>query len=192
VERTLKSRNVHLAEREYDEKFHLLQAPRLVLPDLAYYRAASGVRGNSVALAFIDIDDFKRLNTKYGHHVIDLQVLPVFMRSLEAFAFARGFAYRMGGDEYVAILGNGQGAVQALDGLRSDVERLAFDGIPERLTISVGVCIALPSSDLSDMAIYERANSAMPFAKEHQKNSIATYVTEGLTEGDLEIVGSRD
>jgi diguanylate cyclase (GGDEF)-like protein len=192
VERILTSRHVHLAEREYDEKFHLLQAPRLVLSDLAYYRDSSGVRGNPVALAFVDIDDFKRLNTKHGHHLVDQLVLPVFMRCLEAFAFARGFAYRNGGDEYVIILGNGQGALHALNELRNAVARLTFNSIPDQLTISIGVCIALPTSDLSDVALYERANTAMRFAKEHRKNCIATYMTECMRDSDLVIASPKE
>jgi hypothetical protein len=35
------------------------------------------------------------------------------------------------------------------------------------------------------MTLCERANSAMRFAKEHQKNCVATYATERMTDGDL-------
>jgi hypothetical protein len=47
--------------REYDEKFHILQAPKLILEDLRYYRSLCGTRDVSVTVAYIDIDDFKIL-----------------------------------------------------------------------------------------------------------------------------------
>src|SRR6185312_11314092 len=48
-----------LSPREYDEKFHILEAPSLFLPDLAYYRRRCRLRDAAVAVAFVDIDDFK-------------------------------------------------------------------------------------------------------------------------------------
>ncbi|MGD0498031.1 MAG: GGDEF domain-containing protein [Bryobacteraceae bacterium] len=185
VERVLRSRNVRLQEREFDEKFHLLQAPRLLLPDVVYYREMSGVRGNPVALAFVDIDDFKRLNTDFGHHMVDLRILPVFMRALEAFTFARGFAYRMGGDEYAVLLGNGRGALGACEELRQHLSALRYDEIPDTITVSVGMIVLPPDSELSDMAVLERANRAMRFAKDHGKDRIATYVRDGFADEHL-------
>jgi diguanylate cyclase (GGDEF)-like protein len=175
-------------EREYDEKFHLLQAPRLLIPDLAYYREASGARGNSVALAFVDIDDFKHLNTKHGHITVDQCVLPVFMRHLEAFTFARGHAYRMGGDEYAILLGNGQGAVEALAALRQSVPALTYHGVSDHLTVSIGLCSVPPTLDRSDHDVYERANRAMLYAKDQGKNCIATYCGEKLADSELTVI----
>lgn len=40
-----------LPGREFDEKFHILQAPALVRADLRYFRQACGLRGCSVTLA---------------------------------------------------------------------------------------------------------------------------------------------
>lgn len=187
-ERGLQPGGAAYREREYDEKFHLLQAPRLLIPDLAYYREASGARGNSVALAFVDIDDFKHLNTKHGHIIVDQCVLPVFMRRLEAFTFARGHAYRMGGDEYAILLGNGQGAIESLDALRQSIPALTYLGISDRLTVSIGLCTVPPTLDRSDHDVYERANRAMRHAKEHGKNCLAIYSGEELVESELSVI----
>ena len=46
--------------REYDEKFKILQAPMLVIPDIRYYREVCDARGLSLAIAYLDIDDFKQ------------------------------------------------------------------------------------------------------------------------------------
>ena len=90
-----------LRPREYDEKFHILEAPGLFLPDLAHYRARCALRGASIAVAFIDIDDFKAFNVQHTETAVDLHVLPPFMESIEAHVFAHGHAYRFGGDEYL-------------------------------------------------------------------------------------------
>jgi hypothetical protein len=55
-----------LAAREYDEKFHLLQSPSLFFRDLQHFRAMCEMRNRPLAVGFIDIDDFKSLNTQYG------------------------------------------------------------------------------------------------------------------------------
>jgi diguanylate cyclase (GGDEF)-like protein len=185
VERILQERQLRLPDREFDEKFHLLQAPRLLLPDLAFYRETSGVRGNPVALALVDIDDFKRLNTKYGHKLVDDAILPVFMRRLEAFTYARGFSYRIGGDEYGVLLGNGQGAGQTFNHLLTSIAELTFTRIEERLSVSIGLCTVPADSDLSEATIYERANRAMRYAKDSGKSTIATYATARMREEDL-------
>jgi diguanylate cyclase (GGDEF)-like protein len=190
-ERVLQGSRSGFREREYDEKFHLLQAPRLLIPDLAYYRETSGARGNSVALAFVDIDDFKHLNTTHRHVLVDQLVLPVFMRYLEAFTFARGFAYRMHGDEYAILLGNGQGAVNALDTLRRRIPTLTYQGVSERLTVSIGLCCVPPTLDRSDRDVYQLANRAMRYAKDQGKNCLATYTGEGLADSEFAII-SRD
>src|SRR5262249_13923709 len=78
VAETLKQ--VRLEPRKYDEKFHTLQAPSLLIPDMQYLREMCALRGNSLVLAYLDIDDFKRFNDNYGEPTIDRDLLPVFMR----------------------------------------------------------------------------------------------------------------
>jgi len=175
VEQILRDRQVRLPNREFDEKFHVLQAPRLALLDLAYYRAMNSVRGNPVALAFIDIDNFKRLNTELGHEMVDTTILPVFMRALESFMYARGFAYRMGGDEYVAVFANGRGAPGTCRELLDQMRGITYPGLREPLTISIGLVSVMPDCELSDRAVYERANRAMRYVKDAGKNCIGTY-----------------
>ncbi len=145
----------------------------------------SGVRGNPVALAFVDIDDFKRLNTALGHLAVDLHVLPVLMRALEAFSFARGFAYRMGGDEYAVLLGNGRGALGSFDELRQHIAGLRYHEIPDTTTISLGVAVVPSDCELSDMAVLERANRAMRHAKDHGKDCVATFTANGFADKDV-------
>jgi hypothetical protein len=65
-------RELILPKRQSDEKFGILQAPALLQPDLEYYRANCEIRNASLAIAYVDIDNFKKdFNTPYGETVVD-------------------------------------------------------------------------------------------------------------------------
>lgn len=171
---------VELAPRQYDEKFHILQAPALFLPDLSYFRAKCEVRDAPLSVAFLDIDDFKRFNTSHNETKVDRNLLPRFMQTLEAHLYHHGFAYRQGGDEYLILLPSLSKplAIAFLDELRVKLAELKYPDIDGSTTVSIGVCLAEPDCPLTDRELRDRANQAKKFAKEHGKNCLATY--EGL------------
>lgn len=163
--------------REYDEKFHILEAPSLFLPDLAYYRARCRLRDRSVAVAFMDIDDFKTFNTRYSETKVDLDVLTPFMEAIEAHVFIHGHAYRFGGDEYVVLLPNmtRPWAVEMLERLQERLSRAKYKGVKEAPTVSIGVCMVEPDCWLTDREVLECANAGKTRAKAAGKGSIAVY-----------------
>jgi diguanylate cyclase (GGDEF)-like protein len=163
--------------RVRDEKFAILEAPGLFLGDLAYYRRRCGIRDVPLAVAYVDIDDFKRFNTRYTETRVDRDVLPRFMTALEAHVFAHGHAYRFGGDEYVVLLPN-VGRAAAKESLRRFQDRLAtldYVGVDEKTTVSVGLCHIMPDCFLTDREIQAKANEAKNFAKTTGKNCVVTY-----------------
>jgi diguanylate cyclase (GGDEF)-like protein len=188
LEKVRQEQHIQLEPRKYDEKFGILQAPTLLYPDLVYYRGACSDRGIPLALAYVDIDRFKDLNTKYGHHIVDRDVLPVFMRALEAFVFSSGYAYRFGGDEYAVLIPNGRRAAGAFEELCKNQHSLSYSGIEEKTTVSVGVCVIDPDSFLTERETIERANRAMIHAKS-RRNSVATYKGSMLRDEDLIFAG---
>jgi diguanylate cyclase (GGDEF)-like protein len=169
-------------DREYDEKFHILQAPKLILEDLRYYRNLCGTRDVPFTVAYIDIDDFKRLNSKYGEVEVDRRILPRFMQILEEHVFEHGFAYRHGGDEYAVIIPNLDItlAINFFEILRRRVSGFIYGGIEEKTTISVGICSVTSDCFLTDREILERANKAKNFAKANGKNCMAYYSDSSL------------
>lgn len=168
-----------LAPRIYDEKFHILETPRLFLGDLAYYRHECALRDAELAVAYVDIDDFKAINSKLTETVVDLLVLGPFLELIEAWIFARGHAYRFGGDEYVLLLPNASRkmAIAMLDELRRRVLDARFRAKDVRLSITQGVCRVDPACALTDREILARANNAKAFAKSARKGSIALVET---------------
>jgi diguanylate cyclase (GGDEF)-like protein len=179
---------LRLPEREYDEKFHILQAPSLFLRDLHYYRRKCALRGTTVGVAFVDIDEFKTLfNTRYGETKVDRNVLPRFMRALEAHLAFHGHAYRQGGDEYLLLLPgmSRELALAFLDELRHKLAALHYPDVEAKTTVSIGLCVADADSAMTDRELRERANAAEAFAKRAGRNCIATYRNNQLLADDL-------
>ncbi len=183
-----------LQPRQYDEKFHILQAPQLFLPDLAYFRAKCEDRDAPLAVAFIDIDDFKALNTKYTEPKVDRNLLPRFMQTVEAHVFQHGFAYRQGGDEYLITIPSMSNllAPAFLDELRCKLAALPYPDIVGNTTVSIGLCIVDPDCPFTDRELRDRASHAKKFAKEKGKNRIATYAGPRFTDAELRIVAPKE
>ena len=184
--------NLQLAARVYDEKFHILNAPSLFIPDLAYYRATCELRSTPLCVAYIDIDDFKRFNTLYGEPRVDRDVLPKFMSVLEAHIYSHGHAYRFGGDEYAVILPN-TSSVQAISFLASfqhKLRKLDYFGIERRTEVSIGIVEVNECSVQTDREIEERAASAKNHAKKNGKNCIAAYKGQSSQDKDVYVVPS--
>lgn len=173
--------------REYDDKFRILQAPSTFLADLAAYRARCELRGVSIAVVYFDLDDFKAFNTRYGETRVDRDLLAPFMQLLEAHAFARGHAYRMGGDEFVVLLPNADGAAAEAFAARfvRDLAGLRCPGIDEPPTVSAGLVTVGPDCFLTDREVQQRADRAKAFAKAAGKRSVAGYAGELMREVDL-------
>lgn len=105
----LVKQNVPLPEslaRVYDEKFGILWGPAQIQDVLEATRNEAWLLGTETCVAFIDIDDFKAVNTALTETRVDREVLPPLMLLLEALTSSRGYAFRQGGDEYVVVLPN--------------------------------------------------------------------------------------
>jgi diguanylate cyclase (GGDEF)-like protein len=177
-------------ERQHDEKFHILQAPTLFLPDLAYFRAKCEDRESPLAVAFLDIDHFKQFNTDHTETKVDRNLLPRFMQAVEAHVFHHGYAYRQGGDEYLILIPSLSRAlaIAFLDELRCKLADLSYPDIGGRTTVSVGVCIVEADCPLTDRELRDRASEAKKFAKENGRNCIATYEGQRFIPRELHVV----
>jgi diguanylate cyclase (GGDEF)-like protein len=173
---SLESDDVNAAT--YDEKFAILHAPTLFIPDLEEARERGELRDVSTAVVFLDIDKFKDVNTDHTEPVVDRQILPKFMRAVEAHVYMRGIAYRFGGDEYVLLLHNvsADEAVRSAEMLRSAIADLKFEMTPQVvLTVSVGVVSVPPGCHLTAYEILRKAAEAKQHAKNNGRNCVATY-----------------
>jgi diguanylate cyclase (GGDEF)-like protein len=128
----------------------------------------------ALSLILVDIDNFKSINDKFGHHAGD-QVLQEFARYASQKIRESDVMCRWGGEEFVILL---QGcsiyeAVKIAEKIREDISRRIIDvnGRQVRVTISGGVAEYCPGESLSQLAI--RADKLMYEAKRQGKDRIA-------------------
>lgn len=192
VEEALNDAGASPKPREFDEKFGILTAPQLFLPDLAHVRfQCCELRGRPVSVAFLDIDDFKRFNEVLGGEpTVDRDVLPIFMRVLESWTYGRGHVYRFGGDEYTMILHNcaRSEAVDMLAMVQKALSLTNYKGVEKRPTVSIGICEVTDESVLTDRQVEKWAAKAKKFAKDEGKNRIAGFAADAPSEDSLRIL----
>jgi diguanylate cyclase (GGDEF)-like protein/PAS domain S-box-containing protein len=109
---------------------------------LAIARARRG--GGTMALAYLDIDHFKKTNDSYGHAVGD-EVLKEFARRLAANVRATDTVARLAGDEFVIIFEelHGEHEAPAVAAKIAEAIRAPFEAGGVRLAITASVGVAL-------------------------------------------------
>ena len=126
--------------------------------------------GTTLSLCLVDIDDFKRVNDRYGHPVGDRVLGHVASRLRQG-----GESFRLGGDEFAVLLPrlNERAAVAVA---RSIVERVGAGEIEQigSVTVSAGVA-AYPAQGVGRDELIRLADSALYWAKEDGKNRARTY-----------------
>lgn len=122
-----------------------------------------------IALAMLDIDDFKLFNDQFGHQAGDECLRAVAGQVARAAPRAADLAARYGGEEFVLVLGETDvdGARWVAENVRQHVSELGIlHSNPKRhVTISCGVTSVLPKSGLSFETLLRSADRALYQAK---------------------------
>ena len=127
----------------------------------------------TVAVMFLDLDRFKDINDTLGHALGD-RMLRVIGDRLTAVVGADGLVARMGGDEFIILIGNGP-TEHRIDELALRViaavdEPLLIDGYEQFVTTSIGIAMYPADGDDAD-ALIKHADVAMYRAKERGRNT---------------------
>ncbi|QOY54218.1 diguanylate cyclase [Candidatus Sulfurimonas marisnigri] len=126
--------------------------------------------GRTLALIYLDIDDFKKINDKYGHDIGD-KVLVEVASCIRANKRSSDVGVRWGGEEFLVILPENDchGAVIMAEKLRGAFREIKLDN-EIIVTASFGV-VAFDGKDDWDTLI-RRADNLMYKAKNSTKDSI--------------------
>lgn len=166
--RTQVDRITQQEPREQDQKFKILFSPGQAIKDFGQWVCELGTLGSQIAVIFIDLDNFKALNTKYTEPRIDNCLLPEAMRLVESLTRTRGGAYKHGGDEYVIILPNHDldEAVNFAEKVRRAFAQHEFkvNGDTVQLTFSAGVAL-WPDHGSTYEEVLTNASAAKQIAK---------------------------
>ncbi|WLH73971.1 GGDEF domain-containing protein [Pseudomonas fluorescens] len=130
-------------------------------------------RGNSLSLAMLDLDHFKRINDGYGHLAGD-KVLKIIANVLRKYLRPNDFIARFGGEEFVLLMPDSalEEALAVGEGLRAAIEACPFHfkGEPVTITMSMGLAQFQPG-ERSDLAL-KRADEALYRAKAAGRNRV--------------------
>ncbi|MBH3439499.1 GGDEF domain-containing protein [Pseudomonas luteola] len=128
---------------------------------------------NSLLLAVIDVDHFKRVNDDFGHLAGD-KVLKIIGTQLSKKLRRTDFIARFGGEEFVVLLPNtsmeeGEPLVQAL---RAAIEACPFHFKGKRVTITCSAGLTAFQTGEGSKQAFERADQALYRAKRGGRNRI--------------------
>jgi diguanylate cyclase (GGDEF)-like protein/putative nucleotidyltransferase with HDIG domain len=127
-------------------------------------------RREELAICLVDVDDFKRINDRFGHPAGDRVLAHLATRLRQS-----GEAFRLGGDEFALLL-PGYDERAALATAQAVVERigaLELDNVGA-VTVSAGVAIS-PRHGMHRDELVQHADSALYWAKEYGKNRVRLY-----------------
>jgi len=155
---------------------------RLLLADRLQQALALNERtGQQLALCYVDLDGFKRVNDEQGHDAGD-ELLRVVAQRLQAGVRANDTVARLGGDEFVVLLTSMDDAGEC----RHTVERLALaidtpvplpGGAAARVSASIGVALS-PRQSVQPAQLMRLADEAMYRAKHAGKNRVCLPAPE--------------
>ncbi|WP_347903037.1 diguanylate cyclase [Pseudomonas purpurea] len=129
--------------------------------------------GNTLLLAMLDLDHFKRINDNYGHLAGD-KVLKIIANVLKKRLRGSDFIARFGGEEFVLLVPNTPLTVGAklAESLRAAIEACPFHFKGERVTVTVSIGLsAFKPGEHSDLVL-KRADQALYRAKNAGRNRV--------------------
>ncbi|HZX29276.1 MAG TPA: PAS domain S-box protein, partial [Telluria sp.] len=130
-----------------------------------------------IALAYLDVDHFKKINDTYGHATGD-EVLKEFAHRMVASVRSSDIVARLSGDEFVIILGDLKEAAEAATIAQKivDAVRVPFElaGATVNVTTSVGIAV-FEGGTQTQVQLLANADKALYEAKRLGRNGFAVY-----------------
>ena len=136
------------------------------------------------AVLFLDLDDFKKINDSMSHEIGD-QLLVQAARRLRDSVRDGDTVSRLGGDEFIVLMGN----LKSADDAYPVAEKLLhcfrntfqLDGRELSVTVSIGIAI-YPEDGSNPAELLRNADAAMYHSKEQGRNAYH-YFTSAMNQG---------
>ena len=138
-----------------------------------------------LTLCLIDVDDFKRINDRFGHPAGDRVLSRLATRLRQS-----GEAFRLGGDEFALLL-TGYDENAALIAATSVVERISALELDQLGSVTVSAGVATSPAHAADRdELIRLADSALYWAKEYGKNRVRAYRPDVIELAELKRLAS--
>lgn len=147
--------------------------------DMILQKSSSAAKRTHTPLSilFIDVDDFKSVNDKYGHAVGD-DVLMKIAKTMTAVIREEDIVVRWGGEEFIILLpdANQQAAFITAQRVKNAIEKITIDHLDIHgfCSVSIGISTYSGKSDTIPDLI-QQADSALYQAKVAGKNTIVSF-----------------
>lgn len=137
-------------------------------------------KNETIAVMFLDLDDFKKVNDTLGHNIGDKLLIEAANR-LSHVTRASDTVGRLGGDEFIILLNDLPSINEArliaeklLEQFRSP---LTIENRELLLTTSIGIAL-FPNDGMDPLRILQNADTAMYRAKEIGRNTYSFFTKE--------------
>jgi diguanylate cyclase (GGDEF)-like protein len=124
--------------------------------------------GSLIAVMYLDVDHFKRINDTYGHHIGDL-LLKAFSGRLTQMLRTTDTVARLGGDEFTILMEEmlrpEDAEAIAAKIVQAMQPSFVLEGVTVAVTISVGVAFC-QSGNTNQTALLRQADEMLYLAKE--------------------------
>lgn len=151
---------------------------RLLVDRLGQVLVHAKRHSRSIAVLFLDLDNFKTINDTLGHDAGD-QLLKQVADRLRGCIRAGDTISRQGGDEFVIVLAEvtqsedaSKVAQKIIDSLGATVQ---LGGTALSVTTSIGISVYVPGEDADYDDLMKRADAAMYDAKRAGRNQYCFY-----------------
>ena len=167
----------HLAQHDF-----LTDLPNRVLFNDRLTQAISlAVRlDKQLAVMFVDLDQFKKINDSLGHHVGD-KLLQSVARRLVSCVRRTDTVSRQGGDEFVILLSQIEREEDAAFSARKILRALASPHVIDTKSLDISVSIGMstyPKDGQDSEILMNKADTAMYEAKQRGRNNYQFFRTD--------------
>jgi len=133
----------------------------------------------AIAILFLDLDGFKKVNDTFGHELGD-KVLLYFSEHIKLCLRESDLAVRLGGDEFIVMLEEATAAVASLIAdrmLKTFNKPIVLMGHELHVTVSIGISL-YPEDGVEVQGLIKQADVALYSAKEAGKANYQFYRPE--------------
>src|SRR5690606_11304817 len=126
-----------------------------------------------MAIAFIDIDHFKRINDNWSHSTGD-QALVLIAQQIRQHSRATDCAARWGGEEFVLLMPetSQEQARQVCERLRLAVMQMDCQALADGLCMTISIGVASAGLQPDSRSLLQQADSALYQAKQQGRNQV--------------------
>jgi len=141
-------------------------------------RARQNRQKGEIAIAMMDLDDFKSINDTYGHDVGD-RVIKNAVNKVNGALDKNDIICRMGGEEFLIVLNN-----KSKQQIKAQIEKIRTDifqtktselGVKKPVSASIGITTVTGDETKSVSEYIVDADTALYDAKHNGKNQVSFY-----------------